>query len=599
MHRIKATILSLSLILLCSISFAQNLSRDALEVKINELEKAKPSLHRDSTLAFFYNDMCEKCVYGNDPRADEFLDRFELAYADLDWNPAEALYYRARGKAFDKAGEYEKSIDLYYKAIKILENYPADPKHLTYSYIMTGFVMTNNGNKEECRKLFKKAEPLALQQEDKSNIIWIYDWLADDIYNDAKSPEDFREALEYYKKVEAFIPFTIVQNLKANNLEGLGKTYWRLNEKELALSYFDQALSEATKNKEGFNLWNIYSQLSYFEEEENKIALATEYAEKALKAAKEFGYNEFITRTHYDLVRLYKKSENFEKSLMNFERYQELTDSLGRNELNAKYKELESKYNSELQENQIKKLLNQQLQIIGYVIIAALLLGFFALIYYINTNKKLKKNNLELLNKNKEIEEALFKGEQQERKRIASDLHDSLATKISAMKWRLEAIPEQENNKILVGLVDQLEGLYTDVRLISHNMAPHELSKQGLKQALEVLFSKLNLLNKTNFTLTQIDYKSTLGKDIQFQLYCMILELSNNVLKHSDAKNAQLKIVQEAHSLNLSFEDNGTNKNKHGKGMGFRNLKSRVSDLNGTLEIESKGGFKVSINIPY
>lgn len=581
---------------------AQNLSRDSLEIEINRLEMLSSSLDVDSTLAFYYNDMCEKCIFSGDNRAEEFLKRFENKYKLLskNWKPAEALFYRAKGKYLEKKGDYKKAIELYLDAIKILESNVCDPKHLTYSYIMAGFVLTNNHNTEECIKLFKKAEPLALREKNKANIIWIYDYFGDVEYDKAKNKKDFEKALFYYKKVEQFIPETNIRNQKANNLEGLGKTYWKLGNKKLAYEYFNKALSEANKKKEGegFNLWNIYSQLSYFNNEENKVEEAIVNAKKGLDAAEYHGYAEFILRSHQDLYQFYKKNGDTRNALLSFEKYVVLHDSLGRNELNAKYKELEGKYKYEIQENKIKELQTQKLQLIGYSIGSALLLGLLALVYYIYTNKKLKNKNHELTLKNNEIENALFKGEQQERKRIASDLHDGLSTKISALKWRLEAVEDDQKANAFDDFVLQLENLYTDVRLISHNLAPIDLDKKGFRQSIEVLFSKLNLLDKTTFFIRETVDESMLSLDLKFQLYCIILELSNNVLKHSNANNAIFRMSINDELLIVLFEDDGNLQKEKKVGMGIKNIKSRIQDLGGVLKISDNIGYKVTMTIP-
>lgn len=581
---------------------AQNLSRDSLEIEINRLEMLSSSLDVDSTLAFYYNDMCEKCIFSGDNRAEEFLKRFENKYKLLskNWKPAEALFYRAKGKYLEKKGDYKKAIELYLDAIKILESNFCDPKHLTYSYIMAGFVLTNNHNTEECIKLFKKAEPLALREKNKANIIWIYDYFGDVEYDKAKNKKDFEKALFYYKKVEQFIPETNIRNQKANNLEGLGKTYWKLGNKKLAYEYFNKALSEANKKKEGegFNLWNIYSQLSYFNNEENKVEEAIVNAKKGLDAAEYHGYAEFILRSHQDLYQFYKKNGDTRNALLSFEKYVVLHDSLGRNELNAKYKELEGKYKYEIQENKIKELQTQKLQLIGYSIGSALLLGLLALVYYIYTNKKLKNKNHELTLKNNEIENALFKGEQQERKRIASDLHDGLSTKISALKWRLEAVEDDQKANAFDDFVLQLENLYTDVRLISHNLAPIDLDKKGFRQSIEVLFSKLNLLDKTTFFIRETVDESMLSLDLKFQLYCIILELSNNVLKHSNANNAIFRMSINDELLIVLFEDDGNLQKEKKVGMGIKNIKSRIQDLGGVLKISDNIGYKVTMTIP-
>lgn len=595
---IKRVLLTTFSLFLTFCAYAQDISRDSLEIRINELEKEASSLHRDSTLAFFYNDMCEKCIWGGDNRAEVFLNRFKEIYKDLQWEPAKALYFRASAKWNDKKGNYEKAIEEYYKAIKILEENPADPKHLTYTYILAGFIMTNNANEAECIKLFKKAEPFALKEANKANIIWIYDYLGDYEFNLANDSLGFNKALDYYKKVESFLPFTNVSNQRANNLEGLAKTYWKLGDKATAMSYFQKALND-TKGKEGqgFNKWNIFSYLSYMEEEDNNLKKAISYSLNGLEAARDHGYAEMIVRSHMDLYNFYKNNSNVDSALFHFEKFTELTDSLGRNELNAKYKELESKYQYEQQETEIKELENGRLQLIGYVILSMLILGLVGLLYYRTVNKRLKIQNQQLNDKNEEIKLAIEKGSQQERKRVANDLHDGLATKISAMKWRMEASEPTEQSEFLV---NELEKLYTDVRLIAHNMASQEFHLLGLIPSIEKLITKLNLIEKTTFKFeNKLKQGRRFDHDLGYQLYCIVLELSTNIMKHANATTAVLTIKEYGGNLILSMSDDGQNTNKGSHtGMGLSNLRSRVKNFNGNVMIRDEDGFEVYLEIP-
>jgi two-component system NarL family sensor kinase len=589
--------LLLFFVLICfRFTTAQNFSRDSLEIIIVSLEKENPSKNRDSLLAIYYNDMCEKCIYSGDERADRFLKRFEESYKKLQWEAAPALWNRAFGKKMEKEGNYQKAIDSYLKAINILENCQVDPKHLTYSYIITGFLLTNNGNTEECIRLFKKAEPLALKQKEKSNIIWIYDYFGDVAYNTAKSKSDYLKALEYYQKVNDFLPNTIVKNLKSNNREGLAKTYWRLGEKEKALKYFDEGLELATKNNEGFNLWNLYNQLALFNEEEGNLQEALINSKKSLDAARYFGYKEFISRSLYSLYFLQKKVGNYKLALSYFEDFKEQNDSLGRNELNAKYKELEAKFKFEIKENEIKDLENEKLYLIGYFILSTMLLGLIVLGFYIYTNKQLKSKNKELKDKNKEISEAIFKGSQMERERVASDLHDSLATKISALKWRIEA---EESTLLNEYVIDQLQKLYTDVRVISHDLAPYEFDEIGFLGAVEKLFDNLNLLEKAKFIFENyLTDDLQLPKELSFQLYSIILELSNNVMKHSNASTVILTLKHQKNTLWLSFSDNGSKISNKKEGIGLKNIENRLKKLDGNILFRTESGFEVYIEIP-
>jgi signal transduction histidine kinase len=213
--------------------------------------------------------------------------------------------------------------------------------------------------------------------------------------------------------------------------------------------------------------------------------------------------------------------------------------------------------------------------------------------------------NEELKTKNKEIEEALFKGQKIERKRVASELHDNLNTKLAAVRWHLEAMEVDDftpfNHKIHHRLLEMANDVYADVRLISHNMLPAELETQGLVSALQKLVEKLNINTKTNFHLIADDNQTRPSSQVEHQLYNIALELVNNVLKHAQATEVWISLSQTETQLSLTVSDNGIGMPEEiqSEGMGMRNLKGRVETLKGELKIESKvnKGTKVSVEI--
>lgn len=255
-------------------------------------------------------------------------------------------------------------------------------------------------------------------------------------------------------------------------------------------------------------------------------------------------------------------------------------------------------------ENDRLKKENDKQNLIRNVLLASLLAGIGLVFYVYKNNLNLQSKNQQLTHKNKEIEEALLKGTLQERKRVASELHDNLSAKISGIKWRLEAIkPSFETEKqksIYASSVNALAEVYTDVRLISHNLLPAELETKGLKFALENLVAELNGLDKTKFLLNVYDNLPIIKSKIEYEIFSIILELSNNIMKHSQAKSAEINMQTIDNQLILKVEDNGIgfSETENKKGMGFANLKSRVESMNGKLKLESEDGMKVEIKVP-
>ncbi len=217
---------------------------------------------------------------------------------------------------------------------------------------------------------------------------------------------------------------------------------------------------------------------------------------------------------------------------------------------------------------------------------------------------ELEEANQQLRDKNREIEEALLKGQTQERKRVAADLHDNLGGLISAIRMSLSALNpghlNEREQQVYKNLLHMTKEAYAEVRYLSHNMQPDELEKQGLGYALNRLLEKLNQNQPVQFQL-EVGELPRLDKGVEFHLYSICLELCNNILKHSGATRATIQFRRFDKELNMIVKDNG-----HGMetgptadvmpeprvmaGMGLRNIQARTEAMQGRLEMYSELG---------
>jgi signal transduction histidine kinase len=304
------------------------------------------------------------------------------------------------------------------------------------------------------------------------------------------------------------------------------------------------------------------------------------------------------------LAKAYKGLNQPDKAFPYLEKVLAYQEKSGVQELSGNLAEWQLKYEDEKQKTLIKTLENEKLQTeanrqkwLSYFLIFSLLGGIGFIIYVSKNNQKLKI-------KNQEIEEALIKGQTLERKRVALELHDNLSAKISGIRWRLEAVSPnfttKKEQEVYEKSILTLAEVYTDVRLIAHNLLPDELETKGLQVALKKLVDELNSLGKTQFILEVSSEVERYSKKIEYEVYSLILELSSNVLKHSKASNALIKLNRVASFFLLQVEDNGIGlvENNDSKGMGIDNLKSRVETLKGKIQFESNQGLSVNISIP-
>jgi signal transduction histidine kinase len=237
-----------------------------------------------------------------------------------------------------------------------------------------------------------------------------------------------------------------------------------------------------------------------------------------------------------------------------------------------------------------------------------LLGGFFLFIIGITAwaNRSLRKKNKVLEAQKREIMLAQLLGQNNERRRMAGELHDNLNTKIAAIRWQLEALQsvyKGDDQQRLDKIIFQLTDVYEDVRLIAQNMMPDIVEEIGLVKSLSSLVETLNDANKVKFHLVTDIKDDNFSRQISYPLYNIIFEMINNILKHSQAQNAWVSISRtENEKINISVNDDGIGFSEENivKGYGLKNITARVDNLNGHWQIDSapQKGTKILIEIP-
>ncbi|MBA4853234.1 tetratricopeptide repeat-containing sensor histidine kinase [Emticicia sp. BO119] len=217
--------------------------------------------------------------------------------------------------------------------------------------------------------------------------------------------------------------------------------------------------------------------------------------------------------------------------------------------------------------------------------------------------QELSEANDELIRKNEEILDALFKGQSIERKRVAVELHDNLGGTLSAIKWRLEALNgsnlTEKERKIYDGILSMMKNAYAEVRLISHNMLPAEFEEKGLLEAIRKLCKDVNQSEKLHIDLISEGDIQRIDKRMALELYSICMELINNILKHSEANKAEISLEVSLQNIILSIRDNGKgiSDSSTTNGVGLKNLKTRLETINGKVNFNSSDAWRTEITI--
>ncbi len=140
-----------------------------------------------------------------------------------------------------------------------------------------------------------------------------------------------------------------------------------------------------------------------------------------------------------------------------------------------------------------------------------------------------------------------------------------------------------------------------DLRRIAHNLMPPEFNETKLSDLLSAHISNLNMENTHKFQFIVSGSNNHFNKQQELFIYRVVLELTNNIIRHAAATEASIQLLYYADHLKIMVEDNGIGFSKvNNEGIGLSSIKSRISYLHGDLNIDSSEyGTTILINIPY
>jgi len=505
-------------------------------------------------------------------------------------------------------GKYAEAVDLMLKARQLQEK-SNNLMALRSTIPNLGSFYVALGRYQDALQCFQEAEIIAQKLDDQRLKAFVISQKAEIFEKQGKYEEALNNFLQAAKIHEVSQATQWLPRIYAR----IGGVYLSLREYTKAFQYTHKADSLYKSQIDSKEALEHVSQINF-----GKIFLIQKqysqvinYANKGLEWANEAEppLRKEAAEYHRQLSEAYEKLGKPSQALLHFKQYKADSDSILNNEVLQKTTVSTMTYGFEKKQQanklRIQTLENEKLTQTRNLLIGLFTLGILILGFVLWSNRRLNRKNQELAQKNREIEEALFKGQNIERKRVASELHDNLNTKLAAIRWHLEAMQTDSmpafNQKIHTRLLEMANDVYADVRLISHNMLPAELETQGLIAALQKLVEKLNINTRTIFHFVTEEHQTRPPSPIEHQLYNIALELVNNVLKHAQASEVWISLSQSENQMTLTVSDNGVGMpaEVQSEGMGMRNLRNRVEVLAGELKIESvpSEGTKVSVEI--
>lgn len=203
--------------------------------------------------------------------------------------------------------------------------------------------------------------------------------------------------------------------------------------------------------------------------------------------------------------------------------------------------------------------------------------------------------------------QSIIETQENERRRIALEIHDGIAPQMSSSVHHLETIISklEENNsevaKELQTIVENSNDVADEIRAVSHSLMPRVLLDYGIVAALQGLVNRINSGSKCSVEFIHSFTGESVEQAVELHLYRITQELLNNAVKHANAKTIFVQMVKTDRHLTLMIEDNGEGFNLkeliNSDGIGLNNIEMRVKVLGGELSIDSAPGRGTVITI--
>lgn len=386
--------------------------------------------------------------------------------------------------------------------------------------------------------------------------------------------------------------------------QNIGACYMMLEDWETAEGYLLKAAEAFERNGDIEGQTAVLSNLGLQSQSQENYAKAEEYMRESLRICQETGRDDQRATNLLNLSDLYAQQGNFNPAYSYMLQFKELNDSLRSEENSRIIQEMQTRFETEQKDKELaeeratvaeqdEKISRQRLLIFGAVGLAVIALLIALLIR--NAQRQAARRKLEaqerqsreaLLREREKGLAAIIDATENERQRIAKDLHDGIGQQLGGIRMAMQSGAVDEK------LQEQLDQAASEVRAISHQMMPKALREMGLVPAMADMLAKTFSSGKPKHSFEHLGLDARLDPKLEVSVYRIAQELAQNTLKHAHADTVEVQLMQRKGVLTLLVEDNGKGFDTalHSEGIGLYNIKSRLDVLGGSIHYQSAPG---------
>lgn len=614
--RSQTTIDSLKLQLLTDLNW-EYLSFDLIKAqKCAEEELAlAQKINNTKFVAQAYNDFGLVCI--KQSKFKEALNWHRQALSIRESLPSQydlASSYSKMGYCYSELDQYANA--LYYQ-LKALQIYKSINDKVKTAYTLNNLCYLYSAlfNWDKNIELAKQAYQIGLEIDNAA----IKAVALNNIGSSFEKKKDYTSAIKY--KLIAYHEFEKMQDSSSmgSMLNNIGYYYRNLGNNKMALQYYTKGLAVSSAVNDLNSIALFHSNLGALNLDLNQL----EEAQLHLLIAEKMGLSQSAAGT---LIPVYKSLGDLNALKGNgkiakdyYNKYASLKDSLFNSDLARQFSDMQTRYetnekeaaNQLLQkENELAKadLQKSKLEKLGITVGMALLILLIWLFFKNKSYRQKQVRDTERLQQQEQNAMAVLVAEEKERQRIARDLHDGIGQRLSAAKINvsgLQSMPSQNNPQqeiLFSNAIQLLDDSVKDVRSISHNLMANGLIKAGLASAIRDFVNQIQTPAGFKINLEIVGIHARLEYTIENTLYRVLQEIIHNVIKHASATEVSIQLIKHDHELTLLVQDNGVGflvdeTLQNGKGIGLKNMESRLSFIHGKVYFDSYPGKGTTISI--
>lgn len=416
-----------------------------------------------------------------------------------------------------------------------------------------------------------------------------------------------------YSEAKAYMDRVLALRQKTKDSVGLSYVYLNLAEYHTVTGAFAKALERvrqstqlrrALGDTQGVIVNTVITGEVQLSQKNYEAAIHS--FKKGRKRARAIGFADLERYAHDMLEQCYLALEDYQSAYTHALEGARAQDSIFNLEKARAISELETQYQTEQKEQKIalqQATLNEQAAIIerNTLFIAALILvvALLAVIYFLARYRFRKRR--ELLEREQELRlqkaqiEATLRSQEEERKRVARDLHDGFGQLIAALRMQLDSAEDhlaKATPQALQQAESLLEQMHTEIRSAAFNLMPQVLIDGGLVPALQSLSDKLSQGGQVQISTRAYDMEERLDETREVALYRIVQEWLTNVLKYARASSVHIQLLRHEEELSLTIEDDGRGFDpaqlEQSEGNGWRNIQLRLQMIRGQGEVDSR-----------